>query len=175
MNWTTVKNALHTWVRTTSGLSAGQVMWGAQNVARSQPWISLRLMTVGNGGAQDWVDTEDAGTPAPGAEVNRVARGTRVMTFTATCFAASNAADASEPHAILDAVMSKAFLPSVRAALRVAKLGIGAFEDITVLDGILNQVNFEPRAVLTCRIHLTSEVSETGTFIEDVELEGTYT
>jgi hypothetical protein len=176
MNWTTVKDALHTWVRTASGLAAAKVMWGAQNIGRGDsPFISLRMMTLGNGGAQDWLDIEDAEEPEAGAEVTRIARGQRTMTFVITCYAAANAADANEPHALLEGVRIRAALPSFRTALRTANIGIGSFEDITVLDGIINTVTFEPRAVLTCRLHLTSEISETGTFIESAELEGTYT
>lgn len=64
-------------------------------------------------------------------------------------------------------------LPSIADPLDTAEIGIGSFDDVQSIDGIVNSTILEPRALLSIQLFLAQEKTETGTYIETVELEGT--
>jgi len=126
------------------------------------------------------VDITDAGTGThtiqdttttvrAGQEITVQSRGTRDVILRATCYASATTG-ASAAVGILQQVVAKTGLPSVRDALVTAGVGIGEFETVRAVDGIMNFASFEPRAILAATLHLVSEVTENVTFIETAEI-----
>lgn len=167
MNWTAIKNALVTWVGTASGLGTSKVWWSLQGpvARRANPFITLRVLTTRKPGP-DWTDTVDAAVPAAGAEIEHRVRGNRIVSLQIQAFTNSEA-DASALDLLSD-VEAKVRLPSIEDALRLAGIAVLDFEPGQSMDGVMNTTQQESRAVMVCRLSLASEVSETGTYIEDV-------
>lgn len=170
ISWTPIEKAIHAWVTASSGLAAARVVWGAQNgPAISSPYIVLRrrsIRAVGN----DWVDVEDNPTPSAGAEILQLARGQRRAVLAITCYG-SVATGSSCPEAIIGDVVAALALPSVSAALSAAGVGISNLADVLVLDGVVNSTLLEPRASVDVFFYVASQVSETATYIEHVEVD----
>lgn len=168
--WTTVENALVAWVRSGSGLDAEHVFWAQQKrPIPSGRYTTLRVTSIRQVG-QDWLDVEDADAPSPGAEIVHRARGSREVLLSLQCFAgAGTGGDA--PAMVLDAVQSAARLPSNRDALNAAGVGVLGFGPVQSIDGVVGSSSFEPRATLQARLHLASEVSEFGTWVEVARLD----
>ena len=257
----TIRNAIHAWVTTASGLAAGQVIWAQQKGdLPSGAYITLflpgtagvghdsldtkdnpitvadddidtvdfanneldvaahtyttgmgpfRLSTTGtlptglsatidywivvvNAGTIQLADTfqkaiaavptvvafSDAGsgthtiedtptTTAAGEEIKHTVRGPRTALLEIRYFADTSDAVAAGV-TVLEAVKSKCRLPSISDALVTAKIGIGSFSAITSVPQLINKAVFQPRHQLDVTLHLASEQSETGTFIEKV-------
>ncbi len=107
---------------------------------------------------------------AAGAEIKYKSRGNRRAVLEATCFPPAEVADATEAHAILTDVVAAAGLPSRARALSAAGIGVSNLGIIQQIDGVVNSTRFEPRALFTVVFFLASEVSETGTIIETVNI-----
>lgn len=166
--WTTVEDAIQDWVVTASGLAGNKVIWVTQNGPRPDvPYISIDadIQRVG----QDWADTADAAVPAPGAEIDQLARGTRRMMINIQCFGGTATGNTSS-RAILENVVSKFQLPSVRGALVANGVGVASFSNVSNISGVLNSTRFEPRATVEAVAFLASEVSETGTYFSKVDV-----
>lgn len=165
---TDVEAALQAWVLGASGLATGKVYWAQQtNAPRpAAPCIALRLTDDRQVG-HDWVDVDDNGDDT----FTYAARGVRTATLTLQCFAV-DATGVSTAVALLKKVRDKARLSTYADALDAADVSIGSFEAIQSIDGIVNAVVFEPRAVMAVSLHLTSEESEAGNIIEHVEITG---
>lgn len=165
--WVAVENAIHDWIVSATGLVGAQVIQVDQNGPRpvgAYVDYSLDIQRVG----QDWLDVEDADVPEPGAEINQVARGVRRMTIRMRCFG-GDATGAASSKAHLENVVSKFIFPSISDALNVAGVGVTSFSNVTNISGVINSTRLEPRAMLTVVAFLASEVSETGTYVSDVE------
>lgn len=160
--WTQIENALHTWIRTASGLAADRVLWGAQNIERpTAPWISLRVTAIARVG-QDWTDREIAAVPTPGAEIVYQVRGCREAQLSIQCFG-GDATGASMCAAVLDQCLLMTAAPHQRAAFRTAGVAVGAAGPVQALDGVLGSTRFEPRAQLGVTLHFAHETSIPGT------------
>lgn len=166
MNWSTVEAGLVAWVRAATGLSDnGSVRWAEQNVAQNaRPEIVLRTMRVRQLG-HDWATvTTDEET------FTETARGMREVTVSITCFGGT-ATGATSARAYLEKCRAYARLTTVRTALETAGIGLCPIDAVTTMDGVLGSSLFEPRAMMEVRFFTTSEVSETGNYIETVLLE----
>ena len=108
----------------------------------------------------------------PGAEVLSRLRGPRQAILTLQCFAGAPTGGAptgaTSPIAILHDAISSYRLESRETALTAAGIGIGWVESIQSIDGIVNTVRFEPRAIAQVHLHLASEIIETSTYIQIV-------
>lgn len=167
---TTIEDAIRAWIVSSSGLQ--NVIWGKQSGPRpASPYISIDIESVIAVG-QGWLDTEILSPGSPGADVTYYGRGQRIAVVVIQVFA-ETALGTDGAAAILNDIISKARLPSIKNALSVAGIGIASFSPIKTLGEILNTVVFEPRATVDVRIHLKSEVSEVGTRIGTVEITGT--
>lgn len=161
-----VSNAIHSWIVSGSGLSADKVIWKDQTGPRpSTPFVMMSIESIRNPGL-DWRDAERLDNPDSGEEIRYSVRGMRVARLTLECF--GEATGDTNPVSVLDATLSASALPSIRNALRTAKIGIGTIEPVRSLTGLINSVMREPRAMVTVGLHLTSELSELGTNIETV-------
>lgn len=105
-----------------------------------------------------------------GEEIIQQVRGTRIGTLQLTAFAGVGE-DVSSAVTRLDRVLLAATLPSVRDALNTAKIGLGTSQPVRSIDGVVNSVHFEPRAVLEIDFHTTGELSEFAGFIESATIE----
>ena len=166
----TVEDAINAWIAAGSGFDADtNVIWAQQAAPRpATPYIALRMTLLEQHG-QDWYDIRDAAVPAPGAEIDAVVRGVRKGTLNIACFGDA-ATGVNMPAMTLDNVMLAARLPSVRDALNIAQIGINGFSPIRSIDGGPTATVFEPRAILDCRFNVPTEVAETLTYIELVEV-----
>lgn len=170
-----LRAAVAAWARTSTGYAAGKVIWSGQGAPRPPaPYISLAIISGDQMKGLDWLDVEDAAAPVDGAEIAHVARGPRTATLSVQAFGlAASAADASgdSPLAVLAAMRAKARLPTIRAALLAAGVGVGTMTDVIPVDALISTVTAEPRAAFTVTVNYVSEVEETGTYIETVEVD----
>ncbi len=170
--WATVERALRAWIVTAAGLPPERVVWAAQGAQRptgpGTAWISLRIVGIRRRG-HDGLTYAEVVDPDPGAEVEFRARGVRECTLSIQCFGGAVGDDSAQ--ARLDRVVSTVHLPSARAALQVASVGIARFSQVRTVDGFLGAAVFEPRAQVDATFFLAQEVVELGTFIETVELD----
>lgn len=125
-------------------------------------------LTSAGSGTHTIEDTAE--TVRAGEEIEQRVRGSRELLLTLQCFAGTPTGAASSA-AILDNVVTGASLPSNRAALNVAGVGIFSFGPVQSIDGLVGKVDFEPRATVDVRAHLAQELGEDGTVIEYAELE----
>ena len=113
------------------------------------------------------VSTSD--TLRAGTEISHVVRRYYSATLTIQCYA-----DVTQPTGPLDAValihecQARSMLPSVRNALEGAGCGVFDFGPVIANGEAINTTQFEPRAVVDAKVWLVSEVSETGTIIDNV-------
>lgn len=165
----TIEDALHAWVVAASGLAASSVLWSDYEQPRpSGAYIALRLSNVRQIG-QDWYHVTNAPAPAAGAEIVTTVWGKRAATLTLQAFGGAPTGTTS-PAALLDAVRTKATLPTIRNAINVAGVGIAQFGPVQVVSAGLGSSAFEPRAVMPVELNLTATASEFATFIETVEI-----
>lgn len=165
VSWTDIEDALRAWVLSASGLEDDHVIWSQQGGPRpSAPFIALQTFTMKNIG-QDWVDIEDAAE----GEVEMKARGVREVTLVAQCFS-EDATGAAAAAMLLNQVVSAARLPSNVAALNAAGVGLARFEPVQTISGVIGSTDWEPRATVSVRFFITSELSEPGTYIRSVQL-----
>lgn len=137
---------------------------------------SLALAIAGT--AVDITDTgsgvhtlsDTADTERLGSELLLSARGMREAVLTFQAFAGP-ATGTLSAEARLGGVLAALALPTRKEALASAGVGIGRLGSIQSLDAIISSVTFEPRATLEVRFFFTSEVTETGNYIESVEIE----
>lgn len=169
--WSTVRAAIAAWVRAGSGFDNEHVIWAQQGrPTPSGPYVELRVRSVRRRG-QDWLTVTENVGGAPGQEIVHTLRGPRVLTLSMQCFSGTGPnVGAHSPVATLEAVLSAARLPNVHAALATAGVGVVPSADVMGLDGNLGFTVFEPRAIVEVKLHVTSEITELGTFIEFVEL-----
>ena len=116
--------------------------------------------------------TGTATTMRVGAEVTNYVRGPRRIELQLQAFAGAptgaEPTGATSPFAVLATAIASYRLPSRRAALEaagIAVLDVGAVQSI---DGVVNTVRFEPRAVATVHLSVTSELAENSTYIQTV-------
>lgn len=167
IEFTTVRAAIHAWVVAATGVAADRVRWAGQNAPRAdRPYLALRFLAITPVG-QDWHTTEDASPSVPGAELVMRARGVRRFTLRVQAF--GDAVGTNAPEDLLSNVIAARYLPTRADALRAGGVSVTQFGAVTVIDGLHNGI-FEPRATLDVRGLLSSEVVETATFIETVDI-----
>ncbi len=170
MQMSTIENAIWTWVQTNSGLAANRVIWAGQNQPDpgGLPYITLRLRVIRVVGS-DWTAVEPNPTPYAGAEILTKVRGHRRCSLDIQCFADGPIGSAG-PAAILNDVLTSVALPSQGDALSAAGIGMANFGNVQTIDGVVGSTRFEPRAIVQVSFYAVSELVETGTYIEHVEI-----
>lgn len=175
IDWPTIETAIRSWVIAGSGLDPSKVFFAGQGSTRPlAPFITIQVVDVKPLG-RDWTDTDDNPTPTPGNEIITTVRGERECTLQLQCFGTSGgpgsqAFGASSCRALIERVFTACNLPSNAVALDDAGVGIGYFNTVQAMGAIINSTTWEPRAVGTMMFYLASEMSETGTYIETVEV-----
>jgi len=167
-DWITIEDAIATWV----ALGGAAVAWAEDDGPRpAKPFVSMHVDGIARIG-QDWTDIQDAAAPVAGAEIEHLVRGTRSLTLTLQCFASSPTGTLAAV-GILEKIITAARLPTARAALNDAKLGVSAIGPVRSIGKVINSADFEPRAVVEVTLFTVAEQVETSTYIETVETEGT--
>jgi hypothetical protein len=120
-------------------------------------------LTGAGTGTTKVVSTAD--TVTRGAEVTATARGLRRCRLVITCYSAA-ATGPTDAVGIVGDVVAKVRLPTRRAALRAAGIGLPTFGPVQALGGPLNSAHFEPRATCEATFFAPSEASEATTYVE---------
>jgi len=166
MTWSTVRNAIHAWAVTGSALDASKVVWKGQKTARpAVPMVELGVVKVE--ATPGWVDT----TFADDTATYRYRR-LEVAHIQVRVFGDSSVGD-SFPPATISRMLAYLKLPTSREALEAAGVSVLSHSDPQWMESVMNGVVFEPRASVTVQFCFAQEVSETGNYIETVELEST--
>jgi len=124
-------------------------------------------VTFSDVGAGTHTLTSTSDSETAGAEINHTVRGPRILQLSIQCFGA-DAIGAASPIAILDNVLAGHSLPDIHNDLVTAGVGVGTFQDIQSIGGVLGS-EFESRAATTGVIFIAHETTQTGTYIETVE------
>lgn len=171
ITWTTVEAALQAWAVAGTGLGTGSVIHAGQAGPRvAAPFVTIeRISLTGNG--MDAIVVRAAAVPAPGAEIEIAAVGERVATFKIAAYAGPGGTPVgnSSPGALLERMRSMAWLPGRIEAFHAAGLGLSNVDTVNEIKGQFGGI-LEPQAWMTARFHLSSEVVETATYIESVEV-----
>lgn len=163
--WTAVEDAISAWASSATGL---EVVWSKQDMPR-RPTAYVELAATVSRVGQDWLDIEDAAVPSPGAEIDSIVRGVRELELTVQCFGGGyRGATSGMGH--LESMITKARLQSQQDLFEVAGWAPASFDPVLDISGVIGSATFEPRARFVCRGFAASELSETGTFIEIVEI-----
>lgn len=119
------------------------------------------------------------GTPTTaraGQEIELRLRGPRQGVLDLQCFAGaptpSAATGNTNPRALLHDAIAAYALESRQAALAAAGVGVGSVEEVrSIPPGVVDITVLEPRAVSAVHLHLASELVETATYIQIVNVE----
>lgn len=170
MNWTAIEDALWDWVKAATGLADANIVWAQQGAPRvAPPFVTLRIDFVRTLG-RDGMQVIDNPGGDPGEEVLLTVRGQRLCQLTIQAVS-TTALGASAAVAMLEQVIAASKLPSRVTALNDAKVGIADFDTVQSMDAVVG-AGTEPRATVSCRFFTTAETSETGTYVESIEADG---
>lgn len=126
----------------------------------------VTLLSVG-AGVQTLICTPT--TIRAGQEISNVVRMNMRGKLSVQCYGGEPTGTRS-PKAILQTVSAAALLPTIRASLESAGVGVSDAGPINDVGAVLSTTKFEPRAHVDFDIWFTAQVSETGTFIETVDV-----
>lgn len=123
-------------------------------------------VTSSGTGTLSIVDRAD--TVRAGAEIVSTTRGTRAVTIRLTAFG-GGATGATKPRAVLDRIRAAAALEGVQEAARAEGCAIASCGPSTDVSAAIAGVDFEPRATMDVRLHLSATaLTETLTRIDTV-------
>lgn len=153
-----VQDAIYAWVVATSGLDADHVVWmpdGAAGPAPAGTYIALRLNGIDTV-SRDWITSRRLGD----GSIVRTIEGTRHPKLELTCYVGATDGAAAAKW-ILDRVLTQRVRPDVARALRVAGIGMGNREPITVIPGSRSKL-YDPSARTAIPLVLTIADSFAG-------------
>lgn len=137
--------------------------------------VAVDITDAGTG-THTIIDTAD--TLRRGEEIEHVAGGPREIVLSIQCFAGVDASGdvgspvgASSPRQVLERLRNRSGLPSVRAPLWDAGLGLIDFGSVRDFGRAMDATIFEPRAQADVRFFTQAAERETGTIIETVEVQ----
>lgn len=172
LDWAAVQAALQAWVVAGTELSATSVLWAGQGADRpTGAFASLRLRSdkvVGMG----WVSISNRSPSVVGAELEYKVQGRSEVTL-GIQVAGADAIGSAMATSLLHRLRTSASLPSQRARLRTANVGLLSVGTVQSLDGVINSTRFEARATLDVTLALASSLIEYVTYIETVQQSGT--
>jgi hypothetical protein len=166
---TAQEDAVHAFLVAGSGLAAANVLWSQQGQPRpATTWISALVLAAEPVGLDGVFATVNEAGPA-GAEVTLTSRGTREVTLSLQCFNGT-ATSSTSPTSVLSRIVAAARLPTPQGLLRSASVGLGGFGPVQTVGGLISTTRFEPRATLTARLFVESELTEAAGSIEHVDI-----
>lgn len=166
--WSTVEDAIQSWIASTTGVTT---IWSQQDAPRpAAPYVALLISSVLRVGHDETaVSDNDESDGDDGEEILLTSRGPRVAVLSVQCFG-GDAHGASSAVALLQRAVAQAGLESQRTLLADAGVGIGTLGAVQSIGAIRGQVEFEPRAVFEARLYLAESVEETATYVETVAI-----
>ena len=163
---TPIENAIHNWVRLSSGFAADHVIWNEHaDRIPDGPYIALEFGETDSIG-DDWDEFVET---VPGT-VERILTGDRTMVLTIDCFVANGKWATVRPTARLEAIITAKNQDQYADPLSAAGVGFGPVGKIIPFNGKRSDV-LEPRATVTLIVNLISRVTEPASVIENVEVE----
>lgn len=126
-----IEDALHTWFAEGTALNETRVWWADQQVAKTTlpfgvlTWVTTTPLGPDSRGVETVIEDPDPEDPTP--DINVVVGGWRQVTFSVQVFADPKGPPEGSAGLRLDAALARLALPSVRAALNAAGLGILSF------------------------------------------------
>lgn len=168
LQMSTIEDQLWTWVQGKSGLAADRVYWTAQNNTRpvAGPYITLNIRIIQRTGT-GWIKQEDTPVPTSGNELSYKARNMQRCTLEITYWA-GDPTGVSAGVSVLSTILESRILPSVQQTLTA--VGIASVSTIQHFTGVVGSTLVEPRARVDVIFFAPSEVVETGTYVETVEI-----
>jgi hypothetical protein len=175
IDWTGIKDALHTWLVNATGLDATRVLYGGQNAVRpkgiTSAWISIWIMGDEDQGVNSsTIEYFENPYPTPGNEVLKRVTSQSLVTVQITCFAPKDADDASEAYVYLSEAVQQTKLSEVSDPMTDAGVAIQSFSPITTVGGMINTSRIEPKSQLTITFLTPAIVERTLTYIETVNM-----
>lgn len=162
MNWTAIENAIYVWVSTASGLTT---IWSGQDSPTpTGAFVAMRFEEIANNGVDANWSEPTAGEPA-GSELTFNTLGWRRAVLSLTYFPGT-ATGSGAAMGVLEKVALYARKPSQNALLNAAGVGVMDFEPVRKIDGLINVIDFEPRAFMNVILSLASSTTETETVID---------
>ena len=163
MNWTTIKNALHLWAETQTGISFA---WADQDAPRlAYPYGTLKIMSSQGVGADEVRRTFNVGNDNLDTQV----QGPRQFVLHLEAF--SEDTGAAQPY--IDTLRDSLRLPSVRAAFFTANIGVIRPETALDIGAIVGGEN-ESRWGLDVQFAGSATITDTATdYVKTVEITGT--
>ena len=172
--WSTVELGLRTWISTGIGVNLDHVLPQPLRGPRpTSPYAAYKINIAPQG--RDWEKIEDATAPVtPGEEIVVSAIGVRRLTVSVQVWG-DPVAGSSSAKGLLEQLIGKSYLPSLRDILRTAGVSLLSWGTIQSLDQVINSTSQDVRAALDITMTVSSSVSEPATYIEFAETEGTIT
>lgn len=181
-NWTTIEDAIQTWVKSALTLDGPHCYWDDQNVSRpaSGPFVTLHMGDVLTHGQDELVGAINPDGDAGVDDYKQTVRGTRSFTVLIQAFCPPVSGHTGAPYgaasarALLSKLITTLALPTTIAAFNVAEVSSfdrGQVQSIPALVGVA----FEGRAAVTVSFYAREVVDDFSTYIETVSpIVGTY-
>lgn len=138
----------------------------ADSFVNAMNGVTINLVDAGSG-VITLADTSD--TLRAGQELKHTQRSLVKMFLNLECYT-DIGVGLEMASSILWRVAAKRILPTPVEILREANIGVSEISRVRSFGGTQSQYLFEPRASLDVALYITSEDSETGTFIERTEI-----
>lgn len=153
---TAIEDAIHAWVVSGSGLSAGHIIWSRQPGPRpATPYIELRVLNIDPVASRDWTETTlNTVTDV----VTMTARGMRQAVLAMQAYGGPPTG-ATQAAMLLSKVRLVAAIPTRRDALSEAGVGLSELGAVRALDALVGDATLESRAAMEVRFFFTAEVS----------------
>lgn len=161
------KAALSAWVVAATGLEASRVVWTHKEIGLGlpMPYVTLAINNehqIGEARRSTVERVDDPSAPEdervqPGEELEHLVETSHELLVTMTAWD-------EDPFTLLLDVKRKASLPTIRDALREARVGLGECEDVQEKGGVR-----EPCATMQVHCFIRLTASEYLTYIETAE------
>jgi hypothetical protein len=181
--WTSIRNAIQSWVVQSSGLTGDRVIWTGQGGPRpvgSYAELKLKVEHRGRGideqkfilannvlteklrGMRRAILTITVWQGAPPSAAGLAIPGD-AWTYDPLSFgpAFGVSSGLSAPPVIMDDILTAARLTAIHEALTAAGVGFGHVDMIDLTGDVIDDVEFEARSIATVTLHVASEVSYT--------------
>lgn len=166
MNWSTVQDALRSWVSAATGVALASVIMAEQDGPRpTKPFATIRVSGIRRLGAFDGsAATTTAGTPDPGEEVTLTTGGHRELGVSVNVFTVPTQG-ASCAFALASKLHAQADTEGVRATMKAAGASLFEVAPVRNLNDVFRTA-MEGRAQVDARLYVTESVTELTTYIE---------
>jgi hypothetical protein len=172
LSWTDIENALVTWLEAEIG--PGQVIWANQGGA--QPKMPYGTLKIGgprpSSPTPEVLNSTNLTNPA-GQEIEQTVIGHGEITVSCQIFAFPTTGHLTARQA-LERAKLRLYLPTTRAALRVAGLALVQAGDTQDLTALL-ETSWQSRAAMDVRFNVVDSMTEKTGYIDTANVTGSAT